>query len=139
MEIEHTVTEPTKNIKIIYPPLYASSAVLGFSILFSPLFGGVLLMQNLRDTDRKNEANQILLYSFLFSVITIILVNIPEEPITSLTMVCNIIGGSLLSNYFYKKYFPNEEKQVKKSIWKPLIISILICIPFVWALIMTME
>ncbi|MEP6466986.1 MAG: hypothetical protein ABJB05_11810 [Parafilimonas sp.] len=121
------------------PKIYSKMAIRGFSIFFSSIFGGVLLMQNLRDIGKKKEANIILLLSVLFTAASIFVVNIPAKPNTSLTYLCNIIGGFILSEYFYKKYFPNDSIYEKKKIWKPLIISILITIPLIVAIIFSAK
>jgi hypothetical protein len=123
----------------IYPKIYSKVAIRGFSIFFTTIFGGVLLMQNLRDIGKKKEANIILLASLLFTAVTIFIVNIQTKPNTSITFLCNIIGSYILSEYFYKKYFPNDSLYEKKKIWKPLIISILITIPFVVAVIYSAQ
>ena len=117
------------------PKIYSKKAIWGFSFFFTSIFGGVLLMQNLRDIGKKKEANMILFLSILFTAISIYIVNIPDKPKTSLTYLCNTVGGLILTEFFYKKYFPNESNYEKKKIWKPLIISILITIPFIIAII----
>ncbi|MCS3528851.1 hypothetical protein [Chryseobacterium sp. JUb7] len=113
------------------PKIYSQKTILGFSIVFSTLFGGVLLYQNLIDAKKKKEAYIILGISILLTIITIVVVNIPEEPKSSLAYLCGLGGGSLLSYYFVPKYFPDEEKYPKKQIWKPLIISVIIAAIFV--------
>jgi hypothetical protein len=118
--------------------IYSKKAILGFSFFFSSIFGAVLLMQNLKDIGKKREANTILLLSIIYTAITIFIVNIPDKPNTSLTYICNIIGGITLAEYFYKKNFPDDQKIVKKKIWKPLIISIVITIPLLLAAIYSM-
>ena len=37
--------------------IYSKRAVFGFSLFFAPVFGGVLLRQNLIDYKRKKEGN----------------------------------------------------------------------------------
>lgn len=139
MENENATMEQMEIIdETAYPKIYSSKAIWGFSIIFSSIFGGVLLMQNLKDTGRKKEGNLILLYSIIFTIVTIYIVNLPEKPISNAAFLCNMVGGGILSYYFQKKYFPNEESYEKKTIWKPLIISIVITIPFIWALIYSM-
>jgi hypothetical protein len=115
--------------------IYTKRAIWGFSIFFSAIFGAVLLMQNLKDIGRKKEANIILLLSIIYTIISIYIVNIPKEPITSVTYLCNIAGGAVLSEYYFGKYFPSPDDYGKKKIWKPLIISILILIPFMLAMV----
>ncbi len=125
----------TTTEEITYPKIYSSRTIWGFSVFFTSIFGGVLLMQNLKETGRKKEGNLILLYAIIYTIVTIIIANIPEKPNSSISFLCNITGGGILTYYFQNKYFPNEESYPKKTIWKPLIISLLITIPFVAAAI----
>jgi purine-cytosine permease-like protein len=46
----------------------------------------------------------------------------------------NMIGGIILSEYFFKKNFPNDNYEYKK-IWKALLISIAVTVPFLLAMI----
>ncbi|MEF9478129.1 hypothetical protein OWR28_10945 [Chryseobacterium sp. 1B4] len=108
------------------PKIYSKKAILGFSIFLSALFGGVLLYQNLIEVNKKKEAYTVLAISVLLTIITGVIVNIPEEPKSSLAYICGLGGGSLLSYYFMPKYFPDEEKYPQKAIWKPLIIGVAI-------------
>lgn len=121
------------------PKIYSHRAIWGFSIFFSPIFGSILLMQNLKAIDRKKDANKILTISIIYTIITYIVVNIPEKSISSLTMAFNFAGGFVLSEYYFKLHFPNPEIYSKKKIWKPLIISIIITIPFILALIYSLD
>ena len=108
------------------PKIYSKKAVLGFSIFMSTLFGGILLYQNLIDINKKKEAYIVLGISIAITILTGIVVNIPENPKSSLAYLCGLGGGSLLAYYFVPKYFPNEEQYPKKAIWKPLIIAVII-------------
>lgn len=113
--------------------IYSKNAIWCFSILFAPIFGGVLLRQNLIDAKRKKEANIVLFVSIIFTALTIIFVNILDKKTGSAIYMFNICWGTILSEYFYKKYFPNETNEYKK-IWKALLISIAVIIPFVLAM-----
>lgn len=114
--------------------IYSKKAILGFSALFAPVFGGVLLRQNLIDNNRKKEANVVLLVSIAFTVFTILILNSIGKTTSSTTYLINTGWGLVLSEYFFKKYFPNDNYQHKK-IWKALLISIAIIIPFILAAI----
>jgi len=121
------------------PKIYSHKAIWGFSIFFSPIFGGVLLMRNLIALGKKKTANLVLILSILYTIITFIIVNIPEKSISSLTMGFNFAGGYVLSEYFFKSHIPDAENYPKKKIWKPLIISVIITLPIVLALIYSMS
>ncbi|WP_345988109.1 hypothetical protein AAEU33_13860 [Chryseobacterium sp. Chry.R1] len=117
------------------PKIYSKKAIFGFSVLMSTLFGGILLYQNLIDIKKKREAYIVLGLSILITIVTIVIVNIPEEPKSSLAYVFGAAGGGLLSNYFVPNYFPDEEHYPKKEIWKPLIIAAIITVSFVGLII----
>ncbi|MFZ4928713.1 hypothetical protein [Chryseobacterium sp. Mn2064] len=108
------------------PKIYSKKAILGFSIFMSTIFGGVLLYQNLIDINKKKEAYTVLGISIAITILTGVIVNIPENPSTSLSYICGLGGGFLLAYYFMPKYFPNEEQYPTKAIWKPLIIAVII-------------
>lgn len=119
------------------PKIYSKKAILGFSIFLSTLFGGVLLYQNLIEVNKKKEAYTILAISVLLTIITGVIVNIPEEPKSSLAYLCGLGGGCLLSYYFMPKYFPDEEKYPQKAIWKPLVIAVVIVAVILFSIIYT--
>ena len=118
--------------------IYSKKAVWGFSIFFTSIFGGVLLMQNLWALNKKKQAYQVLAFSVIYTVVAISLLNIYATPNTSMTYLLNLVGGLILTEYFYKREIPNENDLPKKKIWKALIISILIMTPFAAALILTL-
>jgi hypothetical protein len=114
--------------------IYSKRAIWGFSVFFSPVFGGFLLRQNLIDSNRKKEANLILLISIAFTVLTIFIVNSFHTKGGSFSYLFNMVWGAILSEYFFKKYFPDDHYEYKK-IWKALLISIAITVPILLAMI----
>jgi len=129
-----TLSENSIETQVLSTKIYSKGVIMAFSVIFSSIFGGVLLMQNLKDLGKKKEANLILGISIGYTVISAVLVSLIES-ISSKAMFFNILGGVALSQYFFSKYIPNDDQFEKKKIWKPLIISILITIPFVLAMI----
>lgn len=121
------------------PKIYSKRAILGFSIFMSSLFGGILLYFNLIDLKKNKEANIILLISIILTILTYVVVSIPENPKSSLAYFCGLVGGSILSFYFVPKYIPNEETYPKKQIWKPLIVAIIIVVILVSLMIYANE
>jgi hypothetical protein len=61
--------------------------------------------------------------------------NLLPQPNSGLTIGLNAGGALILTKLFWDKYVGKETKFRTKPIWKPLVISILITIPFVLALI----
>lgn len=123
--------------------IYSKMAILLFSIFFSPLVGGILLMLNLRSVGYKMQGNVVLLFAIAYQFTASILLNYvakalhiaPNDPamlqnpkIIIGLFIANIIGGGILAEYFFKKYFPEDDYE-HKSIWKALLITIFIGIP----------
>ena len=111
---------------VVKPKIYSSRAVWGFSFLFTPLFGGILLMQNLRDIGREKKGTAVLMLSILMTALTIALLTVFDIDNRAVSFALNGAFASILTQYFYKKDFPDEAHYGKKKIWKPLIIGVLI-------------
>ena len=137
MNQENTFTNSDQTINTL-SPIYSKKSIWGFSLFFAPVFGGFLLRQNLVEDNRKKEGNLMLIISILFTLITFFIVVYFEPENSSLTYLLNMGWGAILSGYFYKKYYPGNDYKFKK-IWKPLIISLLILIPFVLLIIYSQE
>ena len=133
MTEESDLTLPTLNQENTVK-IYSKRAVWGFSVFFSPVFGGFLLRQNLINSNRKKEANLILLISIVFTVLTVLIVNSFHTKDGSFSYLFNMVWGAILSEYFFKKYFPDDNYEYKK-IWKALIISIAITAPILLAMV----
>ena len=114
--------------------IYSKKAIFGFSTFFSPVFGGFLLRQNLIDSNRRKEANIALLVSIFLTAFTMLIMNGFHIKGGSFAYFLNMIGGIILSEYFFKKNFPNDNYEYKK-IWKALLISIAVTAPFLLAMI----
>ncbi len=111
------------------PKFYSKKAILGFSIFFSSIFGGILLMQNLKDIGMKKEAKTVLNTSIILTLLPFLLAWLMEKEVATYTLLANIIGGVVLSEFYFGLHIPKEQLFESKKIWKPLIISLLIAIP----------
>lgn len=83
--------------------IYSKRAVWGFSIFFTTIFGGILLMQNLLSLNKKKQAYQVLAFSILYTALGIYLANISETPNTSINFAVNAVGGIILTEFFFQK------------------------------------
>jgi hypothetical protein len=123
--------------------IYSKLAILLFSIFFAPLIGGILLMLNLRSVGYKKEGSIVLLFSIVYYFVSSLLINyianVLRIPLTEQAMlqnpkiivsmtIMNIIGGGILAEYFFKKYFPHDDYE-HKSIWRALLITLLVLVP----------
>ena len=109
----------------IMPAIYSKRAIYYFSIFVTPLFGGFMLMQNLRDINKKKAAIIALGVSLLITIAIVITVTylIPGK---SSNIFLNIAGATILSEFVFRRYIPEATVYDKKQIWKPLLIAIAI-------------
>ncbi|MEE9408168.1 MAG: hypothetical protein V3V28_08845 [Polaribacter sp.] len=111
--------------KFELPILYSKSAILGFTMFFSTIFGAVLLMSNLKAMKKPKARIEVLVFGIVYTIFTYFILNyIPRNFL--FTLIFNVIGYVVLSEYFWNKYLGKDLKLEKKQISKPLIISLLI-------------
>ena len=113
------------------PILYSKMAIRGFCVLFTTIFGAVLLSSNTKDT--KNKL-MIIGFGIIYTGLTIALANIIPTS-TYYVILLNTAGGLAMTSTFWDKYVGKDTKYRAKPIWKPLIISVIITIPFLLAII----
>ncbi len=104
------------------PILYSKRAIQGFTVFFSTIFGAILLMQNLKEMNKPIARNQVLVFGVSYTIASIILLNYLPK-MFFVTLLFNLLGYAILSEYFWNKNLGNQLKYKKKEIWKPLTIS----------------
>ncbi|WP_026775928.1 hypothetical protein [Polaribacter sp. Hel_I_88] len=112
------------------PTLYSKKAILGFSLFFSTIFGVVLLMYNLKVMNKQKERTQVLVFGILYMILSYALLEVLPK-IYFITLIFNFIGYGILVEYFWSKSLGKDLQHEKKSITKPLVISLLITVFFV--------
>lgn len=124
----------TKNIvsDLKAPSFYSPRTVWGFSVFFSVIFGAVLLASNLPDRKAKWI---VISFGILYTTTVGVIMNLLPQPNTGLILALNGAGALILTKLFWDKYVGKETKFRTKPIWKPLIISIIITTPFLFAII----
>ncbi|WP_010182564.1 APC family permease [Aquimarina agarilytica] len=130
-------SESQSSSQSIIPNLYSPTAILGFTILFSVLFGGVLMFLNLRSLNKKATATNVLLITIGFMLLGGVVAQFSGMN-QWLIMLTNVVGGIVLIEFFWKKHIGNITKFNRKSILKPAIISLLISlgIAYFYALVL---
>lgn len=124
--------EPDENA----PHLYSDKVIYTFSILFSVIFGGVLLSINLKEADKRKGILTVIVFSILYTVLSIYLLELLNAG-NGGTLLFGAIGAIILNEFFWKKYLGKDISYHKKSWVKPLIIALLIFTPLlifvIWA------
>jgi hypothetical protein len=109
--------------------IYSKLAIRIFAILFSPVFGGVMLMQNLKDAGYRKEGNIVLFSSIAYTVMMMIVINSMPHPNSAVTLFFSVIAAVIMADYVFPKYFPDKD-YYPKSVQKPIMIALIICIVF---------
>jgi hypothetical protein len=124
--------------------IYSKWAILGFSVFFSPFVGCILLMLNFRRIGNKAAGYLILLFGIVYmitaEVVLIKLAGLDIAHITPEKLIANqkilyyskaldILGGAILAEYFFKRYFKGDG-YTSRSIFPPLLIMIAILFLF---------
>ncbi|MCJ8210210.1 hypothetical protein MUY27_10850 [Mucilaginibacter sp. RS28] len=124
-----------------YVEIYSRRAIFWFSLIFTPIFGGIMMMLNLRWSGYKTPAWIVLLFSFAYYLLENLLLKsylpsvvdfqkvTPQNATTLLgiMLAANLIGALVLIFYFYRKYFP-EKDYYPRSIAGPLLVAFLLFI-----------
>lgn len=114
--------------------LYSKKLILVFSILFSTIFATVLLMANLRTLGKERARIQVLLFGFLYLLLTATVLQVFELP-PNLTFVANVIGAAILNEYFWNTHIGRDLEYKKKGWIKPAGISLGIALIFFFLLL----
>jgi hypothetical protein len=117
------------------PQLYSRQVINIFSILFSVLFGGILLAINLNTINKKKGIFPVLAFSLAYTVLMAVGLKLIGGRSSAFTIVLNILGATILYNTFWAKYIGKSTEYRTKPFWIPLIIGILIFSFFLWVII----
>ncbi|MBE9585223.1 hypothetical protein IM792_12250 [Mucilaginibacter sp. JRF] len=111
-----------------YIELYSKWSIWGFSIFFSSFFGAALLIRNLYVSGFKRAAWGIGAFAVAYSCVSYAAIMALHNNVG--VIVANVIGGYLYGEFFFKRYFP-EEDYYPKSIWGALGVAVLVSVAFV--------
>jgi hypothetical protein len=115
---------------VIVPPMYSRSAILGFSLFFSPITGGILLAINAAKISKKYVL-PILLFAISYTALQVYAsLKIPKG--NFLGLLVPVAGALLLSDVLWNMYIGRKVKYKNRSILVPLIISIIIFAPLIY-------
>jgi hypothetical protein len=127
-------TELSESEQVVFDekvvPLYSKSALLGFSLFFSPISAGILLAMNLKRLKKKGIF-QVMIFSIIFSVFQGY-VSMSVEPGSMITILVNIAGALIMSELLWNQFIGKGYPYIRRSILIPLIIAVAIVAPVAW-------
>lgn len=107
----------------VLPEWYSPAAILGFSIFFSVIFGGVLMYANLRKVGKKAEAATAILISLGIMFISAFVAH-SYQMNQWIVLLANVSGALILIEYFWKKHLGYQTKFKRKPLTKAILISV---------------
>lgn len=129
----HTEITDQENSEVLLK-LYSKRVIYAFSIIFSTLFGTILLMSNLKQIGDNKARLEVLVFGLIFTIGSMLSLNTIELQ-ANFGITLNILGGIILNEFFWNRYIGKETKFEKKGWHKPAIISAIITLPFAIALL----
>lgn len=105
--------------------LFSKKTILGFSIFFSTIFGVVLLMINMQQVKSEKGKNQVLFFGIAYLLFTILMIQIFKTS-SMLGLFFNLLGATILNEYYWNKFIGKETQYQKRNWLKPALISLCI-------------
>jgi membrane protein CcdC involved in cytochrome C biogenesis len=112
----------------IKPEIYSSKAVLWFSFLITPVFGGVLLMMNLKRIDKPKEAARAFIISLLMTAFLMFGLTYFDIENRLVQFIYNLLCSFFLAGYLYKKQIPHWDEYPKRSVLVPVLVAVALII-----------
>lgn len=112
------------------PEFYSQTAIYVFSILFSVLFGSVMMAINLKNSQK--QWTWPILFGLAFTIGFIFLGQFLPNSSTGLSLIVNAVGVTIMYQIFWNKHIGKDTKYRAKPIWIPLIIGIILMVPLIY-------
>ena len=137
-ETDHNHDEFEDNeITELVPALYSKRVIFMFCLLFSTIFGAVILMSNLNSVKENKGKWQVLLFALLYTAGHAYTVF--NFSTTYIGLMLNLGGALILTEYFWNRYIGMEKEFIRKSWTKPALVSALITVPLIVAAVLTTQ
>lgn len=112
------------------PEYYSQTAIYAFSIIFSVLFGAVMMAINLKNAGKRWGTP--ILFGLLFTFGQVNLAQFIPNPSIGVSLIINAVGVTIMYQIFWNKGIGKDTKYRAKPIWIPLIIGIIITVPLIY-------
>ena len=107
------------------PALYTRKVIYVFTVLFSVVFGSIMLAINVSKTPNRSKAILVVLAGLAY---TIVLVAIAQKLHLGqgFTIITSVMGAYLMEMLFWDRYIGNSTLYRAKPYWLPLTIALVI-------------
>ena len=117
------------------PVYYSERAIYVFSILFSTLFGAILMAINLKNSEKKKGTWQVVTFGLIYTIGISWGLSYAPKSSTGLSIGLNAIGAYVLRQFFWIKYIGKDVNYTKRSVLIPAIVGIFIALLVIVAVI----
>lgn len=124
------------------PLLYPKWSIWVISVLFTPLFGGIMMAMNFKRAEKPKQVTIVLAFSVIFTIVAFLSADFIQSQSgtpRNWTNLMNIMGAVVLNQYFWKVQIGETFKYRKRSPLVPFIISIAIAALILWAAFSDVE
>ncbi|MEZ5013540.1 MAG: hypothetical protein R2794_04550 [Chitinophagales bacterium] len=119
-----------KEENVPLPVFYSQTAILAFTIFFSPIFGGTLLAMNVSRIHKK-AVWPIVIFSIIFTAFSGYVGYVTPQG-SIVTLLIPIAGALLLSEFMWNRYIGKNVRYQRRSIFIPLVIALIITLPLIY-------
>ncbi len=112
------------------PVLYSQTAILAFTIFFTPLFGGILLAMNVHKV-RSSRTWQVVLISIVLTTL-VGLANYLIPQSNFVIILIPIAAGFILSELVWNRFIGKGVPYMQRRVLIPLIIALAITLPIAY-------
>jgi len=120
------------------PEYFAQSAIHLFSILFSTLFGAILMAVNFYKSGNIRAVLQVIAFGIMYYIASLqLLPYIPNKQyiVVAYNLIVNVIGALILTQLFWRKYIGNETEFKPRPIGKLMLVSLFVSVVLVYLLV----
>ena len=121
------------------PEYYSERAVYVFSLLFSTIFGSILMAINFKNTEEKKGIWEVLLFGVFFAGIGGWILNTIHANNLGFTLAMNGGGAYIMNRYFRDKYIGRGVPYTPRSVLVPGIIGVVIAVLAVVLVLLSAE
>lgn len=116
------------------PLFFSERSINLFALLFGVFFSSIILSINLYKTNKFKEIILVVVFGVLYTYLQVEFLQMLTVNILY-TYLFNIGGAFILNNFFWERYIGENTKYREKPIWIPLIVGIIIILPFILAIV----
>ena len=107
------------------PALYSRKVIYVFTVLFSVIFGSIMLAINVSKTPNRSKAILVVLAGLAYTIVLVMLAQRLHLG-SGFTIITSVMGAYLMEMLFWDRYIGNSTLYRSKPYWIPLTVALVI-------------